>query len=120
MASNVGMTTPPESETELANAPTPDTASGAIAAGGATSSAKQTTTAAAGTNDELLRKLQSQVEFYFSSQNLQNDPYLVSQMNGEKYVPISLITSFPKIAILTTDPLLLSLLSKDFVTRTLV
>jgi hypothetical protein len=86
--------TPPESETELSNAPTPDTASGAI---NGDTKTKSTPSA------ELLHKLQSQVEFYFSPLNLQKDTYLISQMNSEKYVPIQTITNFPKISALTTD-----------------
>ena len=104
-----GITTPPESETELAQAPTPDTASGAITGSGGKATKGDATASSSSSSSEgpaekeLLRKLQSQVEYYFSSENLQNDPYLVSQMNSEKYVPISLVASFPKISALTTD-----------------
>ena len=102
-AVEVGTTTPPESETELANAPTPDTASGAINGDSKMGAGSKTQATPSSPSSDLLRKLQLQVEFYFSPQNLKNDPYLVSQMNAEKYVPIRLITSFPKIAAMTTE-----------------
>ena len=101
-----GLTTPPESDQELANAPTPDTASGAIQSKETPNTKQATTNAAA--NAELLRKLQLQVEFYFSAENLAKDHYLVSQMNGEKYVLISLIAGFAKVSAMTTDPSLVA------------
>jgi hypothetical protein len=39
----------------------------------------------------LLDALKKQVEFYFSKDNLATDAYLVSQMNGSHFVPISTI-----------------------------
>ena len=64
-------------------------------------------------NASLLAKLRSQIEFYFSSQNLQNDPFLVSKMNAEKFVPISVIANFRKISELTTDVSLIAEAVRD-------
>ncbi|KAI7898861.1 uncharacterized protein BX663DRAFT_523077 [Cokeromyces recurvatus] len=47
--------------------------------------------------------LKNQLEFYFSRQNLINDTYLVSQMDSELYVPISLVANFTRIREHTTD-----------------
>ena len=52
----------------------------------------------------LLQALQNPIEYYFSRDNLASDPYLVSQMNAQLYVPIATILSFSKIRALTTDP----------------
>eukprot|EP01113_Clastostelium_recurvatum_P042011 TRINITY_DN6770_c0_g1_i3.p1 TRINITY_DN6770_c0_g1~~TRINITY_DN6770_c0_g1_i3.p1 ORF type:complete len:687 (+),score=176.29 TRINITY_DN6770_c0_g1_i3:220-2061(+) len=49
--------------------------------------------------DALLR----QVEFYFSRQNISSDKYLVSQMNKDMFVPISVIAGFKKVGALTSD-----------------
>lgn len=43
------------------------------------------------------------MEFYFSRQNLQTDGFLVSQMNAQMCVPVSVIAQFHKIKQLTTD-----------------
>jgi hypothetical protein len=113
-----GNTTPPTTD-QLANAPTPDSAGqGATAskapvskqtAKAAAAAAKAATTSTAEQKQKsrhdpvLLAKVKTQIEFYFSTQNLQNDPFLVSKMNAEKFVPISVIASFRKISELTTD-----------------
>ncbi|KAI9475395.1 MAG: hypothetical protein EXX96DRAFT_265710 [Benjaminiella poitrasii] len=47
--------------------------------------------------------LKKQLEFYFSRQNLINDTYLVSQMDSELYVPISLVANFTRVREHTTD-----------------
>ncbi len=52
---------------------------------------------------ELLKVVQKQIEFYLSRENLQNDSYLVQQMDASLYVPVQVIASFPKIASLTRD-----------------
>ena len=41
--------------------------------------------------EQLIAALRKQVEFYFSRDNLSNDPFLVSQMNAQMYVPITTI-----------------------------
>ena len=47
--------------------------------------------------DALFQALKKQVEFYFSRQNLQKDVFLLSQMNDQKYVPVSVIGAFPRV-----------------------
>lgn len=54
-----------------------------------------------------------QVEFYFSRQNLQTDGFLVSQMNAQMCVPVSVIAQFHKIQQLTTDTSLIVESVKD-------
>ncbi|CAM9691157.1 unnamed protein product, partial [Discosporangium mesarthrocarpum] len=61
----------------------------------------------------LLSALKMQVEFYFSRQNLQTDGFLVSQMNAQMCVPVSVIAQFPKIQALTTDPTIIKDSVKD-------
>jgi len=53
--------------------------------------------------DELKAAIKSQVEFYFSPQNLPSDTYLLSNMDEEQYVPVSLIATFGKMVALTSD-----------------
>ena len=60
---------------------------------------------------ELLKAVKKQIEFYLSRSNLQNDAYLVQQMDASLNVPVNVIASFPKIASLTKDLKLLSKLS---------
>jgi la-related protein 4 len=43
---------------------------------------------------ELKKLIMNQLEFYFSRENLLHDKYLVSQMDSEQYVSISIIASF--------------------------
>ncbi|CAM9791783.1 unnamed protein product [Chrysoparadoxa australica] len=52
--------------------------------------------------------LKQQVEFYFSRQNLQNDAFLVRQMDASLSVPISVIANFGKIKALTSDEQLIA------------
>ncbi|KAI8375714.1 hypothetical protein EDC96DRAFT_305099 [Choanephora cucurbitarum] len=47
--------------------------------------------------------LKGQLEYYFSRQNLVNDAWLVSQMDAELYVPISLVANFKRVREWTTD-----------------
>lgn len=54
-----------------------------------------------------------QLEFYFSRQNLQTDGFLVSQMNAQMCVPVSVIAQFHKIQQLTSDPALIVESVKD-------
>ncbi|KAI8973483.1 hypothetical protein BDF20DRAFT_882624 [Mycotypha africana] len=41
--------------------------------------------------------LKKQLEYYFSRQNLVNDSYLVSQMDEDSYVPITVIANFKRV-----------------------
>ncbi len=47
--------------------------------------------------------IRKQVEYYFSRANLNNDPFLVSQMNKEMFVPIDTIAGFKMMKNLTED-----------------
>lgn len=60
--------------------------------------------AAADSNLEHIKlELLKQFEYYFSSKNLLTDNYLLSQMDHEAYVPVSLIAQFKRIKQLTND-----------------
>ena len=54
-------------------------------------------------SDGLKAALQQQLEYYFSKENLSRDPYLVSQMDSEQYVPIATIANFEQVKKLTKD-----------------
>lgn len=54
-------------------------------------------------SDGLKAALQQQLEYYFSKENLSRDPYLVSQMDSEQYVPIATIAGFEQVKKLTKD-----------------
>ena len=43
------------------------------------------------------------MEFYFSGANLQNDAFLVSQMNQQLYVPLVVVAKFKRVLMLTED-----------------
>ncbi|ORX63206.1 La-domain-containing protein [Hesseltinella vesiculosa] len=49
-------------------------------------------------------KLQRQLEYYFSRQNLVKDAFLVSQMDDDLYVPIAVIAKFKRVMEMTTSP----------------
>lgn len=52
----------------------------------------------------VLKKLiKSQIEYYFSEENLQRDFFLRRKMDEEGYLPISLIASFHRVKALTTE-----------------
>lgn len=53
--------------------------------------------------DHIKLELLKQFEYYFSSKNLLTDNYLLSQMDHEAYVPVSLIAQFKRIKQLTND-----------------
>lgn len=53
--------------------------------------------------DQLREMLKTQLEYYFSRENLANDTYLVSQMDADQYVPISTVASFNQVKRLTAD-----------------
>ena len=48
-------------------------------------------------SDELKRLIQLQFEYYFSRENLANDSYLNSQMDGDQYVPIATVAKFNQV-----------------------
>lgn len=45
-------------------------------------------------DEELKRLIMHQLEFYFSRENLLHDKYLLSQMDNDQYVPISILVAF--------------------------
>lgn len=53
--------------------------------------------------DQLRTALRQQLEYYFSNENLSHDVYLLTQMDSEQYVPISIIAGFDKVRKLTDD-----------------
>lgn len=53
--------------------------------------------------EELLEAIRKQVEYYFSRQNLNNDPFLVSHMNKDMFVPVEIIANFKMMKTLTED-----------------
>ncbi|XP_054712085.1 la-related protein 4-like isoform X2 [Uloborus diversus] len=52
---------------------------------------------------ELKAMLRTQLEYYFSRENLSTDAYLISQMDSDNFVPISTIAKFNQIRRLTED-----------------
>ena len=53
--------------------------------------------------EELKAKLQKQLEYYFSRENLAHDAYLLTQMDADQFVPIWTIANFNQIKRLTND-----------------
>lgn len=53
--------------------------------------------------EELVKAIRLQIEYYFSQQNLAADSYLVSQMNGDLFVPLSLVANFKNMKTLSMD-----------------
>jgi len=53
--------------------------------------------------DELMDKIRSQIEYYFSEANLQKDVFIRKKMDSEGFLPISLIASFHRVQSLTQD-----------------
>ena len=55
-------------------------------------------------NDDVLKNyVKHQIEYYFSSENLQRDFFLRRKMDPEGYLPISLVASFNRVQQLTQD-----------------
>ncbi|XP_065888704.1 la-related protein 4-like [Dysidea avara] len=54
-------------------------------------------------SNNLCDLLQRQLEYYFSRENLQNDTYLLSQMDGDQYVLIQTVAGFNQMKKLTSD-----------------
>ncbi|KAK1305456.1 hypothetical protein QJS10_CPB11g02021 [Acorus calamus] len=53
--------------------------------------------------DPLLISLTAQIDYYFSDENLIKDVYLKQHMDGQGWVPISLIAGFNRVKQMTTD-----------------
>ncbi|XP_009773869.1 la-related protein 1A [Nicotiana sylvestris] len=51
----------------------------------------------------LRESIIKQIEYYFSDQNLQNDHYLLSLMDDQGWVPISIIADFKRVKKMSTD-----------------
>ncbi|KAK4375691.1 hypothetical protein RND71_006368 [Anisodus tanguticus] len=51
----------------------------------------------------LRESIMKQIEYYFSDQNLQNDQYLLSLMDDQGWVPISIIADFKRVKRMSTD-----------------
>lgn len=71
-------------------------------------------------HEELKRLIQLQFEYYFSRENLANDSYLVSQMDGDQYVSISTVAKFNQVincifTLLSAIEFLLQKLSRELV-----
>lgn len=75
---------PPSSEPTPATVPTPTSAHGIPL-------------------DQLKQMLSSQLEYYFSRENLASDTYLLSQMDNDQYVPIWTVANFNQVKKLTKD-----------------
>ncbi|OTF81265.1 la-related protein 1-like protein [Euroglyphus maynei] len=54
-------------------------------------------------SDGIKELLRSQIEYYFSEENLQRDFFLRRKMDEQGYLPISLIASFHRVQALTQD-----------------
>uniref|UniRef100_A0A2K5V8V2 La ribonucleoprotein 6, translational regulator n=4 Tax=Cercopithecidae TaxID=9527 RepID=A0A2K5V8V2_MACFA len=56
-------------------------------------------------DEELIKKLVDQIEFYFSDENLEKDAFLLKHVRRNKlgYVSVKLLTSFKKVKHLTRD-----------------
>ena len=48
----------------------------------------------------ILERLQGQIHYYFSDQNLNRDRFLLSQHDEDGYVDLSIIAAFPKIDVM--------------------
>lgn len=53
--------------------------------------------------NEIKRMLQSQLEYYFSRDNLSHDTYLLSQMDSDQYVPIVTVANFDQVKKITRN-----------------
>ncbi|XP_055959445.1 la-related protein 4 isoform X2 [Patella vulgata] len=53
--------------------------------------------------DQLRQLLKTQLEYYFSRENLVHDTYLQSQMDPDQFVPIATVANFPQVQKLTSD-----------------
>ncbi|CAI5444872.1 unnamed protein product [Caenorhabditis angaria] len=55
------------------------------------------------TDETLKEYVKNQIEYYFSEDNLQKDYYLRRKMSVEGYLPLALVSSFPRVRSLTED-----------------
>lgn len=57
-------------------------------------------------DEELIRKLVDQIEFYFSDENLEKDAFLLKHVRRNKlgYVSVKLLTSFKKVRLASQRP----------------
>eukprot|EP00771_Trimastix_marina_P000940 gnl/Trimastix_PCT/1976.p1 GENE.gnl/Trimastix_PCT/1976~~gnl/Trimastix_PCT/1976.p1 ORF type:complete len:630 (+),score=130.51 gnl/Trimastix_PCT/1976:37-1926(+) len=76
-------------------------------------SATQTSQEKETKTEELEEAIRKQIEYYFSPANLAHDSYLVSQMDGDMYLPIGVIAQCHRVAALTTDCDLMMRVMKD-------
>uniref|UniRef100_K4AL14 HTH La-type RNA-binding domain-containing protein n=1 Tax=Setaria italica TaxID=4555 RepID=K4AL14_SETIT len=55
------------------------------------------------TPEQLRQVIRKQIEYYFSTENLDEDIYLRAQMDEQGWVPLTLIAGFKKVCSTTTD-----------------
>ncbi|CAL4116882.1 unnamed protein product [Meganyctiphanes norvegica] len=55
------------------------------------------------TRDQIKALVAQQVEFFFSRENLSNDPYLISQMDSDQYVPVFILAGCSQFKSITKD-----------------
>lgn len=56
------------------------------------------------TDSEALKPyIVGQVEYYFSVENLVRDAYFRRQMDGDGWIPLAVLASFPRVRALTSD-----------------
>ena len=53
--------------------------------------------------EELRARVQRQIEYYFSRENLLTDAYLMSQMDTDQFVQVATIAGFNQVKKLTTE-----------------
>ncbi|KAL1555149.1 la-related protein 1A-like [Salvia divinorum] len=67
----------------------------------------------------LRAKIVKQIEYYFSDENLQTDPYLISLMDNQGWVPVSVIADFKRVKRMDADvPFILDALQASEVIET--
>ncbi|XP_071522733.1 uncharacterized protein Larp4B isoform X4 [Panulirus ornatus] len=55
------------------------------------------------TRDQIKQLVAQQVEYFFSRENLSNDPYLISQMDSDQYVPVFILANCSQFKNITKD-----------------
>ncbi|XP_066985796.1 la-related protein Larp4B isoform X1 [Macrobrachium rosenbergii] len=55
------------------------------------------------TRDQIQQMVAQQVEYVFSRENLNNDPYLISQMDSDQYVPVFILANCSQFKNITND-----------------
>ena len=86
-----------------ATASAADVAMAGVEAGSPASVGQSVATSNGMPQDVLKAKLQRQLEYYFSRENLAHDTYLLTQMDADQFVPIWTIANFNQIKRLTND-----------------